>query len=108
MAIPVSQDSGTAVEKAGLEPRFCGGPSSEQVLFSRDLAQTWERAHFPVCLRGLEMPELFRRAASRFLSAALKLEGRRGCLLPPPPPVMDLHDNEPFVQGSCLLPRLIT
>lgn len=106
MAIPVSQDSGTAVEKAGLEPRFCWGPSSEQVLLSRDLAQTWERAHFPVCLRGLEMSELFRKAGSWFLSAALKLEGRRGCLLPPP--VADLHDNEPFVPGSCLLPRLIT
>ena len=52
------------------------------------------------------MPELFWKAGSLFLSAALKLEGRRGCLLPPQ--VVDLHDNEPFVPGSGLLPRLIT
>ena len=38
-------------------------------------------------------------------SEAGRLEG----LSPPPPtPVKDLHDSEPFVPGPCLLPRLIT
>lgn len=52
------------------------------------------------------MPKLFWKAWSWFLSVAQALEGWRGCprfLL-----VDHLHDNEPFVPGSSLLPRLIT
>lgn len=50
------------------------------------------------------MPKLFWKAWSWFLCGSRARRLEEG----PPPLVIHLHDNELFVPGSSLLPRLIT